>query len=48
MCSEFVYSVIEHIEVFLRGEKGVAKVKSFVLTLDFMLQHSNYFQTFFF
>lgn len=41
--SEFVYLVIELVEVFIRGKKGVSKVKSFVLTLGFVLHHSNFF-----
>lgn len=46
--SEFVYWVKELVEVFIRGETGVSKVKSFVLTLDFELHHGNLCHTLFF
>lgn len=45
---EFGYSVIELVEVFIRGKQGVPKVKSFVLTLGYVLHHSNFCSNFVF
>lgn len=45
--SAFVYLVIELAEVCIRSKKGFAKVKFLVLTLEFVLYLSNFFQTLF-